>query len=220
MATVVKSTYIARQSEILVEFDCLESENPELENEITDHPVERGADITDHVRPKPLSLQITGFVSNTPVNAQAQQRIIRSQGVDITTTSVEDSPAGAVGYAENARDILEGLRVSADLLTIVTPSRVYSNMVIQKLAYPRDARTGDAMRFNMSFKEIRFAENQRSIQVLAKEPKAKKKTDIGKQVGKKTDTRVTSQLKSIDEGYLNNGIRDTLSRKPDQIDAP
>lgn len=35
-------------------------------NTVTDHPVEKGANLTDHVRPDPARLQITGQVSNTP----------------------------------------------------------------------------------------------------------------------------------------------------------
>lgn len=37
-------------------------------NTVTDHPVERGANITDHVRPDPVRLNLVGVVSNAPIS--------------------------------------------------------------------------------------------------------------------------------------------------------
>ena len=46
-----------------IELNVVESENPEQSNEITDNPVEDGVNISDHVRPGPMSFSITGTVT-------------------------------------------------------------------------------------------------------------------------------------------------------------
>ena len=49
------------------QFDAVLSEEHERDAEVTDHSVEQGVAITDHVRPEPDRLTLEVFVSNTPV---------------------------------------------------------------------------------------------------------------------------------------------------------
>lgn len=51
----------------IVTFDAIEAEQHESVAEITDHPVEVGANITDHIRPTPDRLSITAYTSNQPL---------------------------------------------------------------------------------------------------------------------------------------------------------
>ncbi len=51
----------------IVGFDQVRAEGHTGENEITDHPVETGSDITDHIRPKSAGLTLDVFVSRTPI---------------------------------------------------------------------------------------------------------------------------------------------------------
>lgn len=53
----------------MVEFDCTGSEEHTQAAEVTEHPVEVGADITDHVRPLRVKLNLTGTITNTPINS-------------------------------------------------------------------------------------------------------------------------------------------------------
>lgn len=46
-----------------VEFDVVQEETPERSAEVTEHPVEKGTDVADHVRPKPFQMNITGVVA-------------------------------------------------------------------------------------------------------------------------------------------------------------
>jgi hypothetical protein len=111
-------------------------------NTVTDHPVERGANITDHVRPDPVRLNLVGFVSNAPIdipldnaNGAVEQRLthyvnragyrkitpLLSAGVpvQIAQTSLgfrpptpPQGPAGAV-MVRNEREYYAGARVLA-----------------------------------------------------------------------------------------------------------
>lgn len=51
----------------IITFDVIESELHELVSEVTDHPVEIGVNISDHVRPLPDRLSLTGYTTNTPI---------------------------------------------------------------------------------------------------------------------------------------------------------
>jgi hypothetical protein len=48
-------------------FDVVTTETHEASVDITDHPVELGANVTDHARPQPERLTLEGYVSNKPL---------------------------------------------------------------------------------------------------------------------------------------------------------
>lgn len=199
----------------ILTFDCLESENPDFDNDITEHPIERGANITDHKRSVSDKLSITVWVSNTPLSSAQTTRAVESVGVVFQTTALTDAPAGQVGYAENALSILKELRDSGELVVVVTPRRVYSDMMLKRLSPPFDAETGDAAKFILEFKQVRFAELQRKLiarqSSKAATPGGKGKVDIGKQAAKPAGPeRAKSVLSSID-GFTNGAVFDHLN---------
>jgi hypothetical protein len=51
----------------IVELDASLSETHSMSAEVTNHPVEEGSEISDHIRKQPDSIQISGVVSNTPL---------------------------------------------------------------------------------------------------------------------------------------------------------
>lgn len=57
-----------------IRIDATVSRTHVFANTVTDHPVERGANITDHVRPDPVRLNIVGVVSNAPIFLPANDR--------------------------------------------------------------------------------------------------------------------------------------------------
>lgn len=167
-----------------VELDCTVSELHQADVEITEHPTEEGADVTDHVRPKPVQLTLEGIISNTPINRTQARRVVDAQGTQLTTTSLEDAIRGQVGYAEEAFVKLTEIKDEGRLITVVTPLKSYSNMVIRSLSVPRDARTGDALRFTAMLQEIRVVRNKTTTVVSSNEPKARKKRRRGHQNSK------------------------------------
>ena len=50
-----------------LELDVDLQESHDLASDITEHPVEEGADVTDHVRPRLRRVTIEGYVSDTPM---------------------------------------------------------------------------------------------------------------------------------------------------------
>lgn len=134
--------------------------------EVTEHPVEVGSDIADHVRPKPVELRVDGIVTNAPLQT------------DLLSTALAASPlapglavAGAaaqalIGKAEFIKDAyntLMNIRDNGQLVVIATPYRQYESMIMTDLQVVRDQKTGDALRFQLSFRQIVVVEGAKTI---------------------------------------------------------
>jgi len=53
----------------LYEFDAVISEAPTHEVALTEYPIELGANLVDHIRPRPVTLRMSAMVSNAPARA-------------------------------------------------------------------------------------------------------------------------------------------------------
>jgi hypothetical protein len=142
------------------EVDAALSETHSFESEVTEHPVENGADIADHVRARPISVQIDCVVSDTPIGTLVSSR---------SDTSLPSSDALAK---------LMQIRDEREPVTISTALRTYDNMVLQSLSIPVDATTGYALRFSATFTQIQLVTNERTT-VRVSLPRASKKVDLG-----------------------------------------
>lgn len=167
-----------------LELDVTISESHQGEVEITEHPIEDGANISDHARNKQDTLTLTGLVSNTPISADQKKRTVEFSGYTFETTALKDQLQGVAGYAENAETILRSLKNSRKIITVYTHIRTYQNMIMSSLVIPRDGQTGDALQFTATFKQITIVKNKTTKKVVAKEPKAQPKAKAGKQTPK------------------------------------
>lgn len=173
-----------------LELDATVTASHQAEIEVTDHPVEEGANITDHARAKPLVLTLEGVISSTPLNASQTDRVIQNLG------------GGFVGHAEDGYQRLETIRTTRQLLKIATELRTYNNMMMTQLNVPRDGKTGDALRFTATFKEVRLAEIRRKeVTVQTKDPKGKDKQKLGKQVAAETKPEYTSAATEVFDNF-------------------
>lgn len=155
-------------AQILLTVDVSESETHAGEVDATDHPVEQGANITDHLRPKPRTLSITGLVSNTPI-------------VDNSNGDAGPFPMDQPGPAEAAYSMLEARRTAGKLHIVSTKLNTYQNMALISVSEPRDDKSGDALQFTLSFKEVLIVFNQ-TITVQTAQPQGQPKKPVGKKV--------------------------------------
>ena len=140
--------------------DATVSEEPSYSAEVTAHPVEKGADIVDHVRARPVTLSITGIVSDTPLQPLASER----DGTTLPT--------------ETARKRLREIYTNREPVAVETDDTVYENMILETLSIPRDSTTGDALRFSATFRQVEFVTNERTT-VRVAVPRASSKSDRG-----------------------------------------
>lgn len=133
------------------------SEEHSFESEVTEYPVEKGADITDNIRPKPIQITMEGLVSNTPINPD----IISAR--DAADQSVDDA------YATFMK-----IRDDRETVTIRTSLRTYENMAMKNLVIPRQPGQADSLRFTATFVQVLIVSNTRTTRVstpIAVKPK-------------------------------------------------
>lgn len=153
----VTINYVAGSVMQELDIDATVSQQHSGENEITEHPVENGTNIVDHVRVKPDKLTIECWVSDTPISGEA---------------SVPGSPLSSLAYQQ-----LLAFKTDGQLLTVTTTLRTYTSMVITSLSVPRDAKTGKALHFTCTFEQIITVSNQ--TVAISTTPRSQPKQNLG-----------------------------------------
>lgn len=149
-----------------LELDASVSESHVGTNDVTSHPIEKGAAAADHIRPNPDELTVEGVISNTPV------------------PRIERERPGMEARAQTAYLELLALKESGQLLTVVTKKRTYEDMAFVSLNVPQSVRTGDAVHFTAVFRKVRVVKSKTVVVVQASTDRAKPKAKKGKQATK------------------------------------
>lgn len=186
--------------------DAAPVETHTLDSATTDHPIEDGADVTDHIRVLPDRVTIEGIVSNTPiglaaeVRSSASQFLVESTGGEITA----DTPLRGLP-ADDALALLKQIRADREPVTVVTTIETYENMVMESLTIPQG--TGDALQFRATFREIQIVKTERtSIPVSV--PRGEKKTNLGTKT-----SETVPESKALDrQRQLNNKMNKNWGR--------
>lgn len=160
--------------------DCTVTETHTATSTVTEHPVESGANITDHIRTDPVQLSITGIVSDTPIGSRQVQRSIAVGGASVQVTQ-QEPPTSTTGYGRAAWAKLDAIRTAAKPVKVVTRDKTYDSMALVSLSVPKESKTGGALYFTAQFKQIRIVYNRTTKVVVAKATKSHKKQDTGKQ---------------------------------------
>jgi len=116
-----------------VEFDCTIKRERNYEADVPEYPVEDGFMVSDAVLKKPLTIELTAFISNMPVTWRAKHK---------QTNRVKE-----------VCDALIDLYMSGKPLRLVTPDKIYENMVITTLSIPDEAYI-NAAEVTISLKQV------------------------------------------------------------------
>ena len=114
--------------------DCTLEEEGTDELTITKHPIEIGADISDHVYKQPARLVMRVAWSNSSVEA-----------------------IGDPNYVVSIYQQLLALQVSGQLFTITTGKRQYANMQMSSLSQTTDEKTEFTLAITAVFEQILIA---------------------------------------------------------------
>jgi len=123
--------------------------------EITKNPVEKGAQITDHVQIAPNQLLIDGIISDTPIGFPILQNVLNI--VNTVTTLFGKSSRSIDGFNK-----LVDLKDKREPFTVITDLKRYNNMVISDLRVTRSNTTGNAIEFKASMEQIRIVSSKTS----------------------------------------------------------
>lgn len=170
--SVAFSTKITRRSiGPFTGYVCLDEDSHD-ELEITQHPVQRGADITDHAYLKPATVSIRFiYVPN------------------FTTTPLDQL------YQE-----LLDLQSSREPFTIVTGKRVYQNMLFRSLSVSTDVTKENILYVLGDFQQIIIVDVQNTNVPVESQQEIPQKTNGTSNLGGKKATPVDSS--TVDTDYL------------------
>ena len=186
----------------VIQIDVTVSEVHSLQAEVTQHPVEVGADIADHYRPKPAELRIQGIVTDTPLDNSLGLAVARALEGPIGTAIgvTQGIAATALGRASILRstfNALQSLHDNAVPCQIFTPYKIYRDMLMTDLQVTRDKAGGEALYFTAAFREVFFVSSSTtSINVPAANQVP---LDLGTQTG------TVASKKIADESRLSAG---------------
>jgi hypothetical protein len=138
-----------------IELDAVLGDSHPKESEGTESPVERGADMTDHCRPKPDGLELEAIISDVRNT---------NEGIDLARVA-------------RARDALTRINREGTLVTVVTGlGEPYENMQLRKLNFVRSLELGNALQFQATFKQVKIVDTLRVKVARGKKPTGTKAT--------------------------------------------
>lgn len=185
---------IIQNNNTVIQLDASIKELHQRESPPTEFPVENGTTISDHVIIKPLSLELTGIISDTPISGANQ--LLTEAATTLTSAllppvglvvgsaayalykSLSDSKSPSVA----AYNQLLQLQENAQPVDVLTSLFRYTNMWIKSISAPRDADTGKALIFTISLVQLLLVTPQSvSIQIFANPDLAAGPADVGQQ---------------------------------------
>lgn len=119
-----------------IEFDALISENRTLEATVPEYSVETGFPISDTIIFNSESLEMTLYVTDTPVTWRSRH-------------------GSGPGRVEAICKQLEELYYKGEPVTVVTSDATYTDMAIESITISKSADVGYAREIPISFKKIR-----------------------------------------------------------------
>ena len=192
-----------------IEFDAVLTEEHTGNATVTEHPVEKGSSITDHVRPEQERVTFEAIVTNTPTRlpkthsngaherqtTQTLRTTRRIRGIPVPVFAAASALEfdGDMDRPVDVWEALRDIRDNARLVTIDNGLRRYEDMVIDGLSTPRAAgNKRDVLKFNVSLRRLRIVESRTTAAKASGDGKAKR-TDKGHQ-GTKPATEQQSTL--------------------------
>lgn len=187
---------------------------------VTEHAVERGANVADHVKPSVRKATFECFVSDSPVEVPVTQMFgvsgsvqsvsldggtlpelaraaSRATAAEYERRSVKATASvlqfdGDFARRERVYEQLERLRASATILSATTILAQLDDVVISNLSAPVAAEDGDGITFTLELTAVRFAETQLVEVPDPEEPRGRPSADAGA-----TSTTEAPELESL-----------------------
>ncbi len=187
----VTFAYTIEDQDHSIVFDASLNEQHGGQAQVSEHPVEKGPNITDNIRPMPRKLSLEAMVSNTPIYPLRLSPNDTSGGDAKTSfdSVTINRPLGApiitqkytaLGFEEQfdrVKDVYGALVIAYQagaLIQVVTTLQTYDNMAIVNLSVPRNAESSNAVRFTIDMQELILVESLQ-VETLAAAHQEKKR---------------------------------------------
>ena len=177
-----------------ISLDLILTETHSLNAVVTQHPVQDGSTISDHITILPRSGTMRVLVSNFSLStaegdARAAWDEIYSQG--------EAAQKTLPNRAEEAWKKLKDLVKTRELVKVVTSLEVYEDVALTRVETTRDGDTGDALEIDIDYEQVtkvKLKETKVTIQVQPRDMKStiNQKSAVQVTSGQKVGTEATA----------------------------
>lgn len=175
--------------------DCIVDHVTTFSSQVTEHPIEGGFVIADHVAREAMKLSLTAIITPTPVS------YFRIMG-----GSNPDRLGEAASY-------LEQVHLAGEPITIVLPDGIYDSMVMTSCPLPRNVQDGFCYRLALEFTHVTIV-SQKTEEI----PEQNASGDaVGKAGATGTDAGASSQV-NIGTGLTVRDNKKNLALNTNQID--
>ena len=178
-----------------LEVDCVIDHVTTFNSSVTEHPVETGFVISDHVSRQAMKLSLTAIITPTPV-----------QYFRIMGGSNPDRLSESASYFEQ-------LYLAGEPITVVLPSGIYDNMVMTSCPLPRNVQDGFCYRLSLEFTHVTIV----SMKTEGIPEQNASGDAVGKAGATGTDAGASSQV-NIGSGLTVRDNKKYLSIDTNQID--
>ena len=145
-SSVLQMQWTLNGQQTTVQFDASISEHHAGTAQVSQHQVETGPNITDHIRPMPMTLSLEAFVTNTPINSGILSPTASPAGQITNGVLQFSSSFNRVNDVYNA--LLEA-QAGGALIAVTTSLSLYIDFAITSIGAPRDAEHGNAVQFSI-----------------------------------------------------------------------
>lgn len=185
-----------------VVFDLVLQEAHSLQAEATLRPVQDGSTISDHIQNRLRQGSFSGYVSNWSLS-QVDTNTNKTATAKLQTAVAVLGAEAITGYpppanrAQEAYEKLKELHAAKQPVKLVLGLDTYDSVVITDISASRDADSGDAQVFEISFQQIRVVSLKQKVISTATKPLPPKKADAkGKQAQSKKTMGKQTGVKS------------------------
>ena len=199
LAGQTKVQFIQNGTNTIIQFDASIKEEHQRESVPTEFPVENGNIISDHMIVKPLNLELTGIISDTPIGGT--QQLLTEVATTLTSKLLPPIGlvAGAAGvalFSALAKSTSPSVAAFGQLLQlqagipplgpqpfdVLTSLQRYPSMWIKNISVPRDPDTGKVLLFTVSLTQLILVSPQSvNVQILANPAVGAAQADTGQQ---------------------------------------
>lgn len=139
-------------------FDLFISESHKLSFKVSDHPLQDGSTISDHVHRELQEVTIEGLFTNYTLNNERRNEPLKFRDdygeVDEPTEDVWTKKPIVQNRALKQLEKLRELANAREPVRLVCSLDIYPKMIITDIAYDRDAKSGSAVKFSVTLREI------------------------------------------------------------------
>lgn len=178
-----------------ISLDLILSEEHSLNAVVTEHPIQNGSSVADHVSILPQSGTFKALVSNYSISTAEADK--DEDWMD-TYRRAESRQASMPNRAQEAWIALKELERRREPITIVTVLEVYDNVILTGIRTTLDEETGDALEIEISYqqvKQVQLRETKVTAQVQPRNMKSNinQKSAVQVNSGQKVGTEATPQ---------------------------